>query len=229
MLLSEIVYNIKNLMAGGVQSDDNPLSDTQLGFIVGYYRAKLIRQDQQKGRLNKQLFIQNLGKLPLIQADKNECCDITSCILRTKFAIPTPLETFDSLNITFVGTIDGRPFDQRTHNVLYWNKHAKYTGKEPKWYYQNGYIYIINAPGMITNINIQGIFEDPLYAAQTECSCQEQPVDCGSLDFDYKMPLHYVDLIVKLVAQTEMTILTGLPQDLTNDSMSQLNKATNAK
>lgn len=225
MLLSEIVYNIKNLMAGGVQSDDNPLSDTQLGFIVGYYRARLLKQDIEKKRFNKTSFVQNLGSIPLIQADKNECCNITSCILRTSIAIPKPISS--DVNITFVGTIDGRPFDRQLANVVYWNKHAKYTGKEPKWYYQNGYIYIVNAPGMIGYINIQGVFEDPLYAAQTACSCNEG-TDCGSLDFEYNMPLHYVDIIVKMVAETEMKILMGLPHDITNDSMAQLN-TNNAK
>ena len=209
-------------MSGGVQSDDVSLSDTQLGFIVGYYRARLLKQDIERQKYDKSQFVQNLGTISLIQADRNECCDITSCVLRTTVPIPKPVTN----NITFVGTIDGRPFDKRLTNAMYWNKHAKYTGKEPKWYYQNGYVYVFNV-GMISTINIQGVFEDPLYAAQTACSCNGG-TDCGSLDFEYNMPLHYVDTIVKMVAETEIRILTGLPHDITNDSMAQLN-TTNAK
>ena len=54
MLLSEIVYNIKNLIAGGLESDDENLSNAQVGFMVGYYRAKLFRQDRLKGRVSRE-------------------------------------------------------------------------------------------------------------------------------------------------------------------------------
>ena len=102
MLLSEIIYNIKNLMAGGIESDDEDLSNAQLAFIIGYYRAKLLKQDQEKGRFDKALYVQNLGKVPVQEADKNECCDIDACILRTATQIPKPLETFDSINLKAV-------------------------------------------------------------------------------------------------------------------------------
>ena len=48
MLLSKIIYNIKNLYSGGIQSDDINLSDAQLAHIINYYRAKLIKQEQEK-------------------------------------------------------------------------------------------------------------------------------------------------------------------------------------
>jgi hypothetical protein len=226
MLLSEIVYNIKNLMAGGIESDDENLSSSQVAFMVGYYRARLLRQDRLKGRMNRELYIQNLGKVPLITADKNECCDIDACILRTELQIPKPLETYDSINLTFIGTVDGRPFSKTTHNAAYWSGAAKYTGKAPKWYYQNGYIYIINPPTqMLSHVNIQGVFEDPTVAMSFRtCDCDngETCIDEDSFDFEYPMPMHYVDLIVKMVAETEMRILTALPTDISNDSLDQV-------
>jgi len=48
MLFSEIIYNIKNLIAGGIQSDDQDLSDLQLAYIINYYRARLFKQEQEK-------------------------------------------------------------------------------------------------------------------------------------------------------------------------------------
>ena len=232
MLLSEIVYNIKNLMAGGIESDDENLSNSQVAFMVGYYRAKLFRQDQQKGKLNRQMFVQNLGKVPVIEADKNECCDIEACIIRTKEQIPRPIEAMDSLNITFVGEYGGRPWDQQNHNSTYWALARKYTGNEPMWYYQNGYLYIVNPPTtMLEYINVQGIFEDPMVAEKFRtCDClnESECLDTETLDFQYNMPLHYVDLIVKLVAETEMRILTSLPADVSNDSLDQVAQLRNA-
>lgn len=234
MLLSEIVYNIKNLIAGGIESDDENLSNEQLSFIVGYYRARLIKQDQEKGRVDKSLYVQNLGLVDLVEADKNECCE-GECILRTKLKIPRPLETYKGLNITFVGNSDGLPYDMQKANTIFWNKSAKYTGKEPKWYYQNGYIYIINPPSdMLETINIQGIFEDPSVAEKFRvCDCEQNEGDCTSvyeLDYEYPLPLHLVDTVVKLVAETELRLLSSFPTDLTNDSVDQVsNLVSNAR
>ena len=73
MWLSEIVYNIKNLIGGGINSDDLNLRDSQFAFIIAYYRSKLLKQDQDKGRDNLELYKQNLGKVEVMMADKNEC------------------------------------------------------------------------------------------------------------------------------------------------------------
>lgn len=213
-------------MAGGIESDDENLSNEQLAFIVGYYRAKLFKQDQDKGKMNKSLYVQNLGRVPLTQVDKNECCE-GDCIIRTELKIPTPLDSARGLNITFVGTANGRPFDRQEHNTIIWNKAAKYTGREPKWYYQNGYLYIINPPSMMLEyINIQGVFQDPSVAESFRtCDCPDNEGDCSSfanMDFEYKMPLHHVDTVVKLVAETELRLLSAFPSDVSNDSLDQV-------
>ena len=232
MLLSEIVYNIKNLIAGGIESDDENLSNAQVAFMVNYYRAKLFRQDRLKGRMGKEIYVQNLGKVPLQQADKNECCEIDACILRTQNQIPKPLQTYDGLNITFIGMLNGRPYEKRHHNSLIWSSAAKYTKDTTKWYYQNGYIYLVNpVDPLLDNINIQGIFEDPMQAEKFRtCDCPNGSdcIDEDSLDFEYSLPAHQVDLIVKLVAETELRLLTALPTDISNDGMDQVTATVNA-
>jgi hypothetical protein len=233
MLVSEIIYNIKNLMSGGVTSDDFNLSNEQILFIVNYYRAKLIKQDQDKGRYDKAIYTQNLGSVNITQADKNECCE-GDCILRTEFKIPKPLETRLGLNITFVGTTNGSPFSLAEHNALFWNKAAKYTAKEPKWYYQNGYIYLVNPPTkMLKTINIQGIFENPEEANKFKtCSCPENNIDADcseNLDFEYNIPAQHIDTIIKLIASTELQLLRSFPSDIINDSVDQIAKASNGR
>ena len=84
---------------------------------------------------------------------------------------------------------------------------------------------------MIDHVNIQGIFEDPMVAEKFRtCDCPNDTacIDEDSLDFEYHMPLHYVDLIVKMVAETELRILTSLPQDITNDGQGQVAQLANA-
>ena len=228
MLASEIVYNVKNLVAGGIQSDDQDLSNKQLLFIVDYYRAKLLRQDQDRGRFNSDLWTQNLGKVSLIKADKNECCNIDSCVLRTSLKVPSPLETHQRINITFVGTVGGLPFQRFALNAINWKPFDKWTGKEPAWYYQNGYIYIVNPPtDMLSYINIQGIFERPDEAVRFRtCDCNLNEEKCfETLDFEYPFPQHYVDTLVKLIYQTELKLLLTLAPDTDNNGQSQVSDA----
>jgi hypothetical protein len=223
MFFSKIIYNIKNLMAGGIESDDQDFSNNQLAFIVNYYRARLLKQDQEKGRTSNSLYVQNLGRVPIVQADKNECCDSETCILRTSVKIPVPIETFKGINLTFVGTMNGRPYQKTFHNSVTWKKGAKWTKNDPQWYYQNGYIYIIDSSSvMLSHINVQGIFEDPQEAEKYKtCDC-DNGLDCqDSLDFEYPLPMHYVDTVVKLVAESELKILYSILPDSLNDSVDQ--------
>ena len=48
--IKEIVYDIKNLMRGGMQSDDELISDRQIEFQINTLRAQFIRQDINKRR-----------------------------------------------------------------------------------------------------------------------------------------------------------------------------------
>lgn len=232
MLASEIIYNIKNLIAGGVQSDDTNLSNRQLMFIIDYYRAKLLKQDQQKGRFTQSLYIQNLGCVPLELSDKNDNCAIDDCILQTKNKLPTPLETTHGVNITFVGTSNGTPFQMKPHNAMFWKRAAKWTGKETSWYYQAGRIKLVDPPTMMfSDMNVQGIFERPLEAVEfRSCDCPDNGLECFSgFDFEYPIPLHHVDIIVKLVAETELRILSSIPVDNANNSVNQLAELLNAR
>ena len=46
--LSEIVYNLRNLVSAGRLSDDTSITFNQLKFIVNYKRAQYLRQDYSK-------------------------------------------------------------------------------------------------------------------------------------------------------------------------------------
>lgn len=226
MLKSEIIYNIRNLIAGGITSDDTKLSNEQWSFIIDYYRAKLFKQEVDRGKTIITLYDQPLGLVDLIQTDRNECCLLPfkgSCILRTRLKIPTPLQTGNDLNITHVGLVNGTPIMHDKINAIQWSLSNKYTGKEPKWYYYNGYIYLVNPPSdMIDTIVIRGVFQDPSDAVKFKtCDCTSNGLDCSAFspfNIEYPMPMAMVDTIVKLIVQTEVNILKSMSNELTNDS-----------
>lgn len=227
MTHAEIIYNIKNLISGGLQSDDEVLSDSQVAFIVNYYRARLFRQDIDRGRLNKEMYVQNLGRVQLTQADKNECCEADPCSIRTSEKLPQLIGAGNSMGITFVGTVDGVPFQKIFHNTIQWSKAAKWTAVEPKWYYSDGYIHLKELPTtLMAYVNIQGIFADPVKAEKyATCRCQEDGTCKDEYDYDYPIPPQHIDLILKMIGETELRILTGFAQDITNNSLDTLSEA----
>lgn len=224
MTKAEIIYNIRNLTSGGITSDDTKLSDEQWSYIIDYYRARLIKQDLEKGRTNISIYEQSLGKVPLILADVNECCG-EGCALRTEFKIPTPLVTGDDM-ILFVGLTDNTPIMLDKKGSINWSLHNKYTGKDSRWYYDNGYIYIVNPPTkMLSEIVIRGPFESPYDALKFRtCDCPANELSCSDFDpynTEYPLPLHQVDVIVKMIAQTELRLLKSSPDDTSNDGQDQ--------
>lgn len=221
-LLSEIIFNIRNLRRAGKVSDDDSISERQWAFIINYYRARLIKQDYQKGRMMSGNIVQNLGQVTLIEADKNECCDINDCVLRIEKPLPRPVDTDQFPLITYVGLLDGsRSFQRTTYERAIYDQHAKYTGKQPKWYELGNYIYIINPPSKaLQYINIQGVFEDPLEALKYRtCDCPGNGESCyQGEDFEYPLGIDKIDTLNKMIMEAEMKFAMILPQDKTNDT-----------
>jgi hypothetical protein len=209
-LLSEIIFNIKNLRKNGRVSDDDSISDRQWAFIINYYRAKLVKQEQQKKKAISGNIVQNLGKVTLIKADKNECCEIGDCILRIENPLPTAIDTDAQPLITYVGLLNGsRSFQRTTYERAIWDAHAKYTGKEPKWYQQGNYIYIVNPPTKnLKYINVQGVFEDPTKAiTYRTCDCEENGETCfEGFDYEYPLAVDKIDTVIKMIAEAELRI-----------------------
>jgi hypothetical protein len=224
--LSEIIATIRNLPRGGEGDfDDNAYTDRQLAFIVNYYRAKLIRQDINKGKYITQYYAQTLGKVRLTTATKNECgdpdCEIDNKILRTEFPLPKAVDSNDKNLITYVGTIDGSTHYQRTtFQASSFEKFAKYTGYKTKYYELNNYLYIINPPSnTLKYIGVIGIFENPLEVNEfRKTACDGSSYCFNPFDIEYPMGLDQVDTIYKLIIATEFRFNDILRYDTENNT-----------
>lgn len=217
--LNQIIYGYKNYRRGGIQSQSESISDRLVAFSINYYRAKLIKEYIEKGRSLPSLLHQSLGEVPLIKADLNENCEINECILRTETEIPTPLNSQLGELITYIGGIDGKsPYSKVSHSTSYLATYAKYTGKNPMWYQMGTFIYIKNPPSTILKfIAIHGIFEDPTKVnVFKSLNCSESPeIVCDEFDYDYEYPLpaDMIDVIYKLMMDSELRLGLIVPQD----------------
>lgn len=217
---NEIQYSLLNLYRGGLTSDDENVSGSQLMFHFRNYRAKLVREDLGKGRTLDRQLIQDLGCVAVECVDAAECCEIAdsgSYVLRTKEPIPKLLELYNKNLLTFVGTVDKNiPFQISTPTQARWSKHNKYTSKSVKAYLQSNsnYLYIINAPEGIELINIQGVFEDPESVGNYD-SCDKV---CFSKEDAYPISAHMIPVITELIMTKELKVLANTPSDVSNNT-----------
>ena len=46
----ELIQSVKNILRGGIQADDDAISDRQIAFLIDAARATLLRQQYNKGQ-----------------------------------------------------------------------------------------------------------------------------------------------------------------------------------
>ena len=61
MTLSEIAYNIKNIVEGGISGDDSNLSLSQIKHMIHYHRAQLLTKYTDSGRFISDAMLQTVS------------------------------------------------------------------------------------------------------------------------------------------------------------------------
>ena len=81
---------------------------------------------------------------------------------------------------------------------------------------------------MLQYINIQGIFEDPIEAqAFRSCDCPQNDEKCSDTgyDFEYPLPNHLEDTLVKMILEVEFRVLLN-KTDTSNNSLNETSTIT---
>jgi hypothetical protein len=176
--LNDISYHILNTVRGNRSKDYPDLSIDQIKDAVKYYRALLIRRDQQKNFNRYRMFEQDLGLVTVDYYDTAEDPNTNSNIelIRTDSKIPSPIRMKEWEGITYVGRLDksGEPFPLVDAHRSWWNQYNKFTSDEPEAFYRNGYVYVRNT-NVIDEINIRGVFEDPEEVYNFKGEDEEKP------------------------------------------------------
>ena len=197
--LNEIVYNIAEQKG---KPDDAVLLE-RLKFMVGYYRAQFIRQDQRRNHSLPSQFVQSLDCLEMEAANAMECCttvDIGCDVWRTKKTIPRPVRIYDGSEFAYVGTSDGKQPYQRTTGVqAEYSRHNKYTANIPQYIYTKDRIYVLNARP--EKILLKGVFEQPEELEGFTC-CDNTAV--FTADKEYPMSMDMVQRVTQSILSVEM-------------------------
>jgi hypothetical protein len=197
--LNEIVYNI----ALQVEKSDDAVLLERLKFMVAYYRAQFIRQDQTRNHSLPSQFIQTIDCLEMEAASSMECCnveDIGCEVWRTKKTLPRPVRIYDGNEFAYVGTVDSKEPYQRTTGVqASYASHSKWMPNMARYIYANDRIYVINARP--SKILVKGIFEQPQELAAYLC-CDNTAA--FSEDKNYPISMDMVQRITQSILATEM-------------------------
>lgn len=218
--LQEIIYSYKNLREGGITSSSTKISDEQVADIVHYYRAKLIRQEIDRGqKLDPQLIQPIYGsdgkgiEVERVKFNRGEPLS-GKTVFRTKERIPRAIETNKNNLVTFVGhNLLGRAFQRSTPYKVQLDVNRAITGAEPKWFEFDERIYVITEDPL-QYITIQLVAENPSKVVELN----------GEIDvyqpFNYEYPISATlrDSIFKLMIDAEDKV-ASIGTDNNNDGL----------
>ena len=160
--LGTIVMDLLNIVRSSNISRSELISPRQIEMWVHQYRALLIKQDLDKGRMANPDYIQELPALELEVVDKSKGADLATgqFLLRTKLKIPKTLDLNYRSGFMYIGTIDDREIQFVPESRVRWQQYKKYTFEDNLAYLKNGYIWLIY-PEPIEFITVRGVFEVP--------------------------------------------------------------------
>lgn len=224
--INEIVFSIWEKIRPEI-SDDDAISKRQIKDVVDYHRAFLIRRELNKNRSIHPALEQDLGCVPMEEADTAECCEITSdcTVLRTVAEIPIPVELYHKEGFSRIGPVDklAKPFSIMPYNQAVFATYSRFTGASKIFsYYMNNRIYLVSKNSYvnaITHINVRGVFEDPNRASDF-VSCDNTV--CYTDDSDYPMLEWMRPLLEEMAIKSLLPVAVNIPSDSTNDGASKV-------
>ncbi len=211
---NKLAYSMLDQVRGGLLSDDEAISLRLVKYWINNTRALLIRQDLDKGRTISASIVQTISCLEVTEVDASTCpCNVPiGCtIMRTVRTIPKPIEIGQRDLIVRVGPINitARAFSLVNQFRASWTGYLSFN-INPKAFYRDQYIWIINPPQGLQYITIQGVFENPEDLAEY-VSCTSTP--CYTDDDPYPISAWMVNSMEKIIMENNFKIATSTSID----------------
>jgi len=213
--LNTISSDLMNIIRGAQISQSEPISKRQIEEWIHEYRAKLLKQDLDKGKMPNPDYIQTIQALELEEVDESEG-SISSDIktFRTKITIPTTLDLNFKSGILYVGTVNGREIQFSPEQRARWQQYKKYTKNDAIAYLKGGYIYVHNDKEL-RYITVRGIFEIPPEVSHLSNTNEVQTDVTG--DSKYPIPIDKLPTLKEMILKGELGISSQAFSDIEND------------
>ena len=163
--IKEIVFDLKNMIRGGMQSDDEIISDRQIEFQVNSLRAQFIRQDINKRRSISDNIKQIIHCLEMEQVPASVCgLPGDEIVVRSKGKIPNAIETAHQDLITAIGPsgVLSTNFHMIPYNRAPWARNNRYTKRMTFAFLLDSFVYVIGPnSNMLETIKVEGVWQNP--------------------------------------------------------------------
>lgn len=191
--LKEIAYNIKNLVSGGVGSDDSDIDLRQIKFMIHYHRANLLMQYTDNGRKSSDVIYQTdvLSNSSNGVALKdvlgfNEDRAIREVSLKDDSTIDSDYEVVQLVKHADRSFISQARFVKKASRKIATR--------------ENGRVYVWEGDSVVSDgtLAIKAVYSDP-----TEVSGFDEDTST------YPIPNELISVLVKQIAELEFTIIIG--------------------
>lgn len=190
-------------------SESEDLSRLQIEQWVHNYRAKLLREELDKGYDINEEFVQRIGPLHLSPLNcKYKPCE---CTRRSDEELPSFITLHHGTGLLWIKDLNGNLIQLGDETKAKLQRERKYTcGDYIAW--QDGKYLMLDGPCNLEYVWVGGIFEDPTDAG-----------DCFDADNEkYPMPAHLIPVIKDLIFTKELNIMIQMPSDKTNNSQNDV-------
>ena len=218
--LNSIVMDLLNIVRSANISRSELISPRQIEMWVHQYRAILIKQDMDKGKMPNPDYIQEIPSLQLEVVDRTEGGELPSStyLLRTKLALPKTIDLNFKPGFMYVGTIDGREIQFVPESRVRWQQYKKYTNEDNLAFLRNKRIYLVYTTP-IEYMTIRGIFEVPTEVGNFTNTHADYTY--ATWDTAYPIPINMIPTLKEMILKKELGIMVSAPSDTVNDSVNE--------
>ena len=219
--LNTITSDLLNIIRGAQITQSEPISKRQLEAWVHEYRAKLIKQDLDKGKLVNSDYVQSLQALEVEEVDEAEgtTVDTDYQTFRTMLQLPNTIDLNFKTGFTYIGTITGQEIQFGSEAKSRWQEYKKYTANDRLAYLKDSYLYVTNNMN-IRYITVRGVFEIPPEVSHLD-NPKESVTDITE-NSPYPIPINMVPTLKQMILKGELGIEAQSYSDTDNDSASDL-------
>ena len=219
--LNTIVNDLLKIIRGSDVADSEAISKRQLENWVHEYRAKLLKQDLDKGKRPNPDYIQSINYVSVTPVDAggdnlaSSVPETEEYLLKSNLQIPNTLDLNFKSGFMHIGDAYGNEIQFIPEGRARWQKYKKYTELEGMCFLKDRYLYIVNAKPL-HYITIRGVFEIPTEVVRFVNPNTDQPY--FNLDTKYPIPIDMVPVLKQMILSQELKIESSSPSDTTNDS-----------
>lgn len=210
--LDNIVTDLLNIIRGSKVTQSETITRRQIEEWVNEYRALLIKQELDKGKMPNPDYIQEIPGLLLEVVDKTNGAHLPSesYWMRTKLVVPKTIDLNFKSGFMYVGTIDGREIQFVPESRSIWQKYKRFTANDNIAFLRNQRIYLSTVTP-IESITVRGVFEVP-----TEVGNYINPnADATTMTYrtKYPIPANIIPVLKEMVLSRELGIMSQAPSD----------------